>query len=61
LNPHFLQVVAASSFSVPQFGQNTAQPPREGTLSFEQDATLERRPAIHKQFLAPALDTLLCG
>ena len=23
LNPHFLQVVAASSFSVPQFGQNT--------------------------------------
>jgi hypothetical protein len=24
LNPHFLQVVAASSFSVPQFGQNTA-------------------------------------
>ena len=23
LNPHFLQVVAGSSFSVPQFGQNT--------------------------------------
>lgn len=23
LNPHFLHVVAASSFSVPQFGQNT--------------------------------------
>jgi hypothetical protein len=23
LNPHFLQVVAESSFSVPQFGQNT--------------------------------------
>jgi hypothetical protein len=22
LNPHFLQVVAESSFSVPQFGQN---------------------------------------
>jgi hypothetical protein len=26
LNPHFLQVVAASSFSVPQFGQNTRAP-----------------------------------
>jgi hypothetical protein len=27
LNPHFLQVFDASSFSVPQFGQNTLSPP----------------------------------
>ena len=27
LNPHFLQVVAGSAFSVPQFGQNTWLPP----------------------------------
>jgi hypothetical protein len=31
LNPHFLQVVAASSFSVPQFGQNTAHLARFAT------------------------------
>lgn len=27
LNPHFLQVVAASVFSVPQFGQNNGHLP----------------------------------
>lgn len=27
LNPHFLQVFELSSFSVPQFGQNTISPP----------------------------------
>jgi hypothetical protein len=27
LKPHFLQVLALSSFSVPQFGQNTIPPP----------------------------------
>jgi hypothetical protein len=31
LNPHFLQVVAASSFSVPQFGQNTRSLPQRFT------------------------------
>jgi hypothetical protein len=61
LNPHFLQVVAASSFSVPQFGQNTAQPPLEGRSPFEPEPTLERPSAIHKQFLAGELDTSLCG
>jgi hypothetical protein len=32
LNPHFLQVVAASSFSVPQFGQNTRSTSLRGLM-----------------------------
>jgi hypothetical protein len=60
LNPHFLQVVAASSFSVPQFGQNNAHL-REVSLAFEPEPTLERPSSIHKRILAGALDTSLCG